>query len=237
MTKIIEVEGIGETFAKALHDAGVPTIEALLESAASPQGRQELAAKTGVSPQRVLEWVNRADLMRINGVGSEFSDLLEHAGVDTVKELARSRADNLHAKLEEINDAKHLVRRTPSTKEVERWVQEAKTLPAKVTHGPNPRSEQPAKDSSLLATLGAALSSGEDVLRATSEEFARRRALLDLISEAAETFGGLAEALVWLRSPNRSIGDATPESLLEKGAAGIEEARTVLFRLEDGMFS
>jgi predicted flap endonuclease-1-like 5' DNA nuclease len=134
MTKIIDIEGIGETYAKALQDAGVATTEALLETAGSAAGRNALAEKAGVTPQRLLEWVNRADLMRINGVGSEYSDLLEAAGVDTVKELATRRADNLHAKLEEVNTAKKLVRRTPTAGEVEKWVAEAKTLPAKVTH-------------------------------------------------------------------------------------------------------
>lgn len=134
MAKIIEIEGIGETYAAALEKAGVATVEALLESAASPAGRQSLADKTGVTPQRVLEWVNRADLMRVNGIGSEYSDLLEAAGVDTVKELATRRADNLAAKLSEVNSAKSLVRRAPTESEVEKWIAEAKTLPQKVTH-------------------------------------------------------------------------------------------------------
>jgi predicted flap endonuclease-1-like 5' DNA nuclease len=133
MTKIIEIEGIGEKYAAALEGAGVATVEALLDTAGSASGRQALAEKTGVTPQRVLEWVNRADLMRIKGVGSEYSDLLEAAGVDTVKELATRRPDNLHAKLEEVNTAKSLVRRTPTAAEVEKWVAEAKTLPQKVT--------------------------------------------------------------------------------------------------------
>jgi predicted flap endonuclease-1-like 5' DNA nuclease len=134
VTKIIEIEGIGETYAAALEKAGVATVEALLEQGGGPSGRQSLAEKTGLTSQRILEWVNRADLMRINGIGSEYADLLEAAGVDTVKELATRRADNLHAKLEEVNTAKSLVRRTPSASEVEKWVGEAKTLPAKVTH-------------------------------------------------------------------------------------------------------
>ena len=134
MTKIIDIEGIGETYAKALQDAGVATTEALLDAAGSAAGRATLAEKTGVTPQRVLEWVNRADLIRINGVGSEYSDLLEAAGVDTVKELAQRRADNLHTKLAEVNTAKNLTNRAPSAAEVEKWIAEAKTLPAKVTH-------------------------------------------------------------------------------------------------------
>ena len=134
MTKIIEIEGIGETYAKALEGAGISTVEKLLDEGGSPTGRKNIAEKTGVTPQRVLEWVNRADLMRIKGVGSEYSDLLEAAGVDTVKELATRRADNLHAKMEELNTAKKLVRRTPTAGEVEKWVAEAKTLPAKVSY-------------------------------------------------------------------------------------------------------
>jgi len=134
MAKIIEIEGIGEKYAAALEGAGVATIEALLEKGGSASGRQALAEKVGLTPQRILEWVNRADLMRINGIGSEYSDLLEAAGVDTVKELATRRPDNLFAKLEEVNTAKKLVRRTPSAAEVEKWIAEAKTLPAKVSH-------------------------------------------------------------------------------------------------------
>lgn len=134
MTKIIEIEGIGETYAKALEGAGISTVEKLLDEGGSPTGRKNIAEKTGLTTQRVLEWVNRADLMRINGVGSEYSDLLEAAGVDTVKELATRRADNLHAKMEELNTAKKLVRRTPTAGEVEKWVAEAKTLPAKVSY-------------------------------------------------------------------------------------------------------
>ena len=134
MTKIVEIEGIGETYAAALEKAGVATVEALLDTAGSAAGRENLAEKTGVTPQRVLEWVNRADLMRINGVGSEYSDLLEAAGVDTVKELATRRPDNLAAKMAEVNEAKNIVRRVPTESEVEKWVAEAKTLPQKVTH-------------------------------------------------------------------------------------------------------
>ena len=134
LTKIIEIEGIGETYAAALEGAGVATVEALLEKGGSASGREGLAAKAGVTTQKILEWVNRADLMRIKGVGSEYSDLLEAAGVATVKELATRRADNLFAKMEEVNTAKQIVRRTPTAAEVEKWVAEAKMLPPMVTH-------------------------------------------------------------------------------------------------------
>jgi predicted flap endonuclease-1-like 5' DNA nuclease len=134
LAKIIEIEGIGEAFAAKLEGAGVATVEALLQKGGSPAGRKSLAEATGLSTDRILEWVNRADLMRIKGVGSEYSDLLEAGGVDTVKELATRRPDNLHAKLLEVNEAKKLVRRTPTLNEVEAWVAEAKTLPAAVTY-------------------------------------------------------------------------------------------------------
>jgi predicted flap endonuclease-1-like 5' DNA nuclease len=134
VTKIIEIEGIGEKYAAALEGAGIGTTEKLLDQGGSPSGRSAIAEKAGVTPEKVLEWVNRADLMRVNGIGSEYSDLLEAAGVDTVKELAARRADNLHAKLDEINSAKQLVRRAPTAGEVEKWVTEAKTLPAKVSY-------------------------------------------------------------------------------------------------------
>ncbi len=134
MAKIIDIEGIGEAFAAKLEGAGVATVEALLEKAGSPSGRKNLSEATGLSTDRILEWVNRADLMRIKGVGSEYSDLLEAAGVDTVRELATRRPDNLHAKLLEVNEAKKLVRRTPTLDDVASWVAEAKTLPPKVSY-------------------------------------------------------------------------------------------------------
>ncbi|MGH2632338.1 MAG: DUF4332 domain-containing protein [Tepidiformaceae bacterium] len=134
MTAIIDIEGIGETHAATLKTAGIATVEALLKDGGSAAGRKALAEKTGLTTQRILEWVNRADLARINGVGSEYADLLENAGVDTIKELATRRADNLHAKMTEINEAKKLVRRAPTLSEVEKWVAEAKTLPGMVTY-------------------------------------------------------------------------------------------------------
>lgn len=134
LAKIIEIEGIGEVFAAKLEGAGVPTVEALLKQGGTPGGRKALAEKTELSTGRILEWVNRADLMRIKGVGSEYSDLLEASGVDTVKELAMRRPDNLQAKMVEVNEAKKLVRRVPTLNEVDAWVGEAKTLPPMVSY-------------------------------------------------------------------------------------------------------
>ena len=134
MAKLAEIEGIGEVYAQKLEAAGVSSIEKLLEAGAAKKGREDLSAKTGVSEKLILEWVNRADLARIKGIGSEFADLLEAAGVDTVPELAQRNAENLAAKLAEINEEKKLTRRLPSASEVADWVEQAKKLPRVVTH-------------------------------------------------------------------------------------------------------
>ena len=128
--KIVEVEGIGPVYAEKLVKAGVADIETLLAKCAKPAGRKELAEATDISPKLILTWANHADLMRINGVGPQFSELLEAACVDTVKELQHRVPANLHAKLEEVNEAKHLVRRVPALSEVEKMVEQAKELPA-----------------------------------------------------------------------------------------------------------
>ena len=127
--KIIDVEGIGEVYSKKLVEAGIETVEALLEKCAKPAGRKQLAEATDNSPKLILTWANHADLMRINGVGPQFSELLEAAGVDTVKEFRHRVAENLQPKLEEINEQKHLVGRVPALVEVERMIAQAKELP------------------------------------------------------------------------------------------------------------
>jgi predicted flap endonuclease-1-like 5' DNA nuclease len=132
--KIQEIEGVGPTYAAKLSGAGVLTTEHLLERGGSPSGREALANETGQSHDQILEWVNHVDLMRINGVGSEYADLLEAAGVDSVPELARRNAANLAAGLESTNASKNLVRRVPSETVVAGWIAEARTLPKLVTH-------------------------------------------------------------------------------------------------------
>jgi predicted flap endonuclease-1-like 5' DNA nuclease len=134
MTKLVEVEGIGQKYASALEGAGVGSIEELLLLGGTPKGREGIAEKSSLSPKLVLEWVNHADLMRIKGVGSEYADLLEEAGVDTVPELAQRNAANLTVKLESINESKNLVRRVPSESQVGTWITEAKTLPRAVEY-------------------------------------------------------------------------------------------------------
>jgi predicted flap endonuclease-1-like 5' DNA nuclease len=134
MTKLATIEGIGPTYAQQLREAGIGSVEALLEAGATSQGRQEIHEATDIGDEFILDWVNRADLMRVKGVGEEYSDLLERAGVDTVVELAQRNAGNLHRKLLEVNAEEELVRRPPSQTMVERWVQQAKELPRVVSY-------------------------------------------------------------------------------------------------------
>lgn len=127
--KIIDVEGIGEVYSEKLIAAGIKDIETLLEKCAKPAGRKALAEETGISPKLILTWTNHADLMRIDGIGPQFSELLEATGVDTVKELKHRLPENLQPKLEEINAEKNLVNRVPSVKEIEKMVAQAMELP------------------------------------------------------------------------------------------------------------
>jgi len=132
--KIIEIEGIGEVHAGKLSTQGITSVEQLLETGASKKGRSELAASSSISESLLLRWVNMADLFRIKGVAEEFSDLLELAGVDTVKELRTRNADNLHAKLTEVNAERSAAGRVPSLDEISNWIEQASHLEPKVTH-------------------------------------------------------------------------------------------------------
>ncbi len=132
--KIEEVEGIGPAHAAKLNAAGVKTTDELLAAGATPYGRDKLAETAGISARLILEWTNHCDLMRLNGVGSEYSDLLEAAGVDSPAELANRNAANLTAAMAKYNDDHKIVRRNPSETEVEGWVAQAKTLPKIVEH-------------------------------------------------------------------------------------------------------
>lgn len=132
--RISEIEGIQAKYAKTLQDKGIQTTEDLLKQAGAPDGRRSLAENVGVPPNTILEWVNRADLMRIKGIGMEFSDLLEEAGVDSTKELATRVPANLQTKMAEVNQKKHLVQRVPTHSQVEDWVASAQKLPQMVTH-------------------------------------------------------------------------------------------------------
>ncbi|MDP4915645.1 MAG: hypothetical protein RL284_444 [Bacteroidota bacterium] len=127
--KVEEIEGIGPVLGEKLRAAGINTVDKLLENAATKKQRQSLAEETGISEKQILKFTNMADLFRLNGVGQEYAELLEVAGVDTVPELAQRNAANLTAKMEEVNEAKNLTRKTPSATEVEKWIAQAKELP------------------------------------------------------------------------------------------------------------
>jgi len=132
--QIIDIEGIGPTFTKKLKAIGVNRTDQLLERGASPKGRKTLAAESGIDEGKILKWCNMADLMRIKGVAEEYSELLEAAGVDTVKELRNRKPENLAQSLKEANAKKKLVRLVPGLKSVAKWVAEAKTLKPVMTY-------------------------------------------------------------------------------------------------------
>jgi predicted flap endonuclease-1-like 5' DNA nuclease len=134
MPKLVDIEGVGAKFATKLEKAGVKSTSDLLKKGATPAGRKEIAEKSGLSDHQILEWVNRVDLYRIKGVGSEYSDLLEAAGVDTVVELGTRKAANLVAKMVELNTAKKKVRKLPTLAQVEDWIAQAKKLPRVVKY-------------------------------------------------------------------------------------------------------
>ena len=135
MAKSIEsIEGIGPKLGEALRRAGIRTVDDLLKAGADKKARGHLAEKTGISEVRVLNFVNMADLFRINGVASQYAELLESAGVDTVKELKHRNAENLAGKMAEVNADKNLVRRTPSVTVVQDWITQAGKLPPKISY-------------------------------------------------------------------------------------------------------
>ncbi len=132
--KIIDIEGIGDVYAEKLIAAGINKVSELLEKCAAPKGRKALAEETGISEKLILRWTNHADLFRINGVGPQFAELLEAAGVDTVKEFRHRVAENLQPKLEETNAAKNICNRVPAVSEIQKMIDQAKELEPKVTY-------------------------------------------------------------------------------------------------------
>jgi len=134
MAKIVDVEGIGTKYADKLTKAGISSTDALLKAGASPRGRKELAEKTGIGDALILKWVNHVDLYRIKGVGSEYSELLEAAGVDTIPELAQRKASNLIQKIVAVNMEKKLVRKLPVESQVADWIEQAKKLPRVINY-------------------------------------------------------------------------------------------------------
>ncbi|MGM0947030.1 MAG: DUF4332 domain-containing protein [Bacteroidota bacterium] len=131
---ITAIEGIGEVFKGKLAEAGVSTVESLLEKGASKSGRKAIAAASGIDEGRILDWVNMADFFRINGVASQFAELLKAAGVDTVKELRTRNPENLHAALVKTQEEKGLTKAVPALSKVEDFISQAKALDPIVTH-------------------------------------------------------------------------------------------------------
>ncbi len=128
MASLKSIQGIGEAFAGKLASAGIRSTDTLLTKGATKKGRKELAAQTDIGEKLILEWVNHADLFRVKGIGGQYADLLEEAGVDTIPELATRKADALTAKIRGANDAKNLVNRPPSEKDVAKWIAAAKKM-------------------------------------------------------------------------------------------------------------
>ncbi len=131
---IEKIEGIGPAYAAKLAKAGIKTVNGLLKKGADPAGRKAISEESGVSGDKVLDFVNMADLFRIKGVSSQYAELLKGTGVDTVKELAQRNANNLHEAMVSTNKQKKLVRLIPSAKVVARWVEQAKNLPRVVNY-------------------------------------------------------------------------------------------------------
>ncbi len=134
MTRISSIEGLRGSNTEKLAEAGITTVENLLRLGSTRQGRKALADQLAVSDEQVLKWVNKADLFRIKGIGSQYADLLENAGVDSVPELAQRDPEHLLLQLQEINDNQQLVRSMPYLKQVSKWVARARELPRVVNH-------------------------------------------------------------------------------------------------------
>ena len=126
---IKEIEGIGPVYKEKLGEIGINTTQELLERARTPSMREQLAEESDISEKLILEWANLADLMRIDGVGEEWSDLLEEVGVDTVPELGQRNPDNLWTAIDEFDVSKsHMVRKKPNKDQVADWIEQAKGL-------------------------------------------------------------------------------------------------------------
>jgi len=134
VSSIDAIVGIGQKDATRLRKAGIRTTEALLKRAGARRGRRELSDRVALGERQILQWVHRADLMRVKGIGSEYCDLLEAAGVDTVKELRNRSASSLTRKMNQINQSKKLVRRLPTEGMVGTWIADAKRLSPQVSH-------------------------------------------------------------------------------------------------------
>ncbi|MCI5561180.1 MAG: DUF4332 domain-containing protein [Phocaeicola sp.] len=129
-----DIEGVGDVYAEKLNAAGIKTTADLLEKGKTKKGRIQIAEETGISEKLILKWANHSDLFRIKGIAGQFAELLEAAGVDTVKEFRHRVPANLHAKLLTTNEAKNLCNRVPSITELEKMIAQAKELEPMITY-------------------------------------------------------------------------------------------------------
>jgi predicted flap endonuclease-1-like 5' DNA nuclease len=134
MAKLTEIESIGNAYSKKLKTAGISSLNKLLKNGANREGRMQIAKKSGISEEKILRWVNRADLSRIKGISTQYAVLLEHAGVDSVPELAQRNADKLYLTIAQVNKDKEVVRKLPAISQLRDWITQAKLLPKAVTH-------------------------------------------------------------------------------------------------------
>ena len=125
---INEVEGIGTTYGEKLQTLGITSTRDLLEKGETRAGRKTLAEESGISPKLILTWINQADLMRVSGIGPQYAELLEDAGVDTIKELRTRKAENLTAKMAETNTIRKVAGNVPSVSMVQKWIDSAKEM-------------------------------------------------------------------------------------------------------------
>ena len=132
--KIDEIEGIGPVNREKLQASGISSTDDLLEHCCTPQGRKAIAEKTGLSEKHLLGWTNMADLMRVSGIGRQYAELLEAAGVDTIKELRNRNAENLTAKMSEVNEQKRVAKTSPSSSLVENWIAAAAKMDPKISY-------------------------------------------------------------------------------------------------------
>ncbi len=132
MMRIDKLEGVGPAYAEKLNQAGIRTVRDLLRACGTPEGRRELAQQTGIDPKLILRWTNMADLFRIRGIGPQYAELLEAAGVDTVPELAQRNPENLYNKLAQVNAEKRMVKQLPTLRLVRTWVEQASKIGRRV---------------------------------------------------------------------------------------------------------
>jgi predicted flap endonuclease-1-like 5' DNA nuclease len=133
MSRLSDIEGISPSQYEKLKALGITTTKRLLLVAAGKPGREDLASQTGISEKSLLKWLNVADLMRVKGIGQEYSELLEAAGVDSVVDLRRRRPETLYQAMTQVNGKKKVVRRLPAMVEVKRWIKAAQSVTPKVS--------------------------------------------------------------------------------------------------------